>query len=96
MTPDIPSWVLLFERLGPGLAILVFVLATLWKIVPSLLKLMASWKKQADIVSAAVPRVESSLEQIARGLQHGFQRLEDKFDATISTRSPASDRETGR
>jgi hypothetical protein len=66
---QLPEWVLIFERLGPGSAILVFVGATLWKLLPGVSRLMISWRKQSDAVTAAVPVALGTLHELVRHVE---------------------------
>lgn len=66
---DLPQWVLIFERVGTGSAVVIFTMAVLWKLMPAALKLLGAWKKQSDAVTGAIPRVEAA-----------FERLIDKVD----------------
>lgn len=66
---DLPQWVLIFERIGTGSAIVIFTMAVLWKVIPAALKLLGAWRRQSDAITGAIPRVESA-----------FERLIDKVD----------------
>lgn len=71
--PDFPMWVLVFERIGPGSAILVFTGALMWKLIPGILKLLTAWRKQSDTITEAVPTV---LEGVKDLVQH-VERVAD-------------------
>lgn len=66
---EFPMWVLVFERLGPGSAILVFSGAVLWKLVPPASRLLASWRKQSDTITAAVPAVLDGVKDLVRHVE---------------------------
>lgn len=68
-TPDLPQWVLIFERIGPGSAVLVFTGAVIWKVLPAMVRLLGAWISQSVAVTSAIPRFEAS-----------FERLIDKID----------------
>lgn len=76
---DMPLWVMVFERIGPGSAILVFTGAILWKLLPAILKLVSSWKKQSDTITAAIPGFQASVTRIADNMEKGFERLNEKL-----------------
>lgn len=63
-TQQLPEWVLIFERLGPGSAILLFVGATLWKLLPGISRLLVAWRKQSDAVTEAVPKALDGLRDL--------------------------------
>lgn len=82
---DLPLWVLIFERIGPGSAILVFTGAVLWKLVPGISRLLVSWRRQSDTMTQAVPMVLDGLrdlvghaERVADRLTDGASRMEPK------------------
>lgn len=64
MPQQLPEWVLIFERLGPGSAILLFVGATLWKLLPAVSRLLVAWRKQSDAMTAAVPEALHGLRNL--------------------------------
>lgn len=66
---ELPLWVTIFERIGPGSAVLVFTGALLWKVMPAVLGLLGSWRSQSEAVTSAIPRFEQS-----------FERMIDKID----------------
>lgn len=70
-----PIWVLVFERIGPGSAILVFTGAVLWKLLPEMTKLLKAWKAQSDALTKAVPAALGSLDRLADNMEKGFEAL---------------------
>lgn len=70
-----PVWVLVFERIGPGSAILVFTGAVLWKLLPEMTKLLKAWKAQSDALTKAVPAALGSLDRLADNMEKGFEAL---------------------
>lgn len=81
---QLPEWVLIFERLGPGSAILVFVGATLWKLLPGVSRLLIAWRKQSDAVTAAVPVALDGLRDL---VQH-VERVAEHVTRRPSERDP--------
>lgn len=75
---QLPLWVTIFERIGPGSCILVFTLSVLWKLVPEIKSLLKAWRMQSSTVTAAVPTVVSSVTRIADNLERGFEALNDR------------------
>lgn len=84
---EMPLWVQVFERIGPGSAILVFTGAVLWKLLPAVLKLVTSWKKQSDTITAAIPKVQDTVTRIADNVEKGFERLNERLYAPPLQRS---------
>lgn len=78
---EMPLWVQVFERIGPGSAILVFTGAILWKLLPAVLKLVSSWKKQSDTITTAIPGVQATISRIADNMERGFERLNERLYA---------------
>jgi hypothetical protein len=74
---DLPLWVLIFERIGPGSAILVFTGAVLWKLVPGITRLLVAWRKQSDAVTQAVPQVLDGLRNLVGHAERVADRLTD-------------------
>lgn len=74
-TDAMPVWVLIFERIGPGSAILVFTGAVLWKLLPEMTKLLKAWKAQSDTITKAVPTVLGSLDRLADNMEKGFEAM---------------------
>lgn len=70
---DFPMWVLVFERIGPGSAILVFTGVVLWKLLPALTKLLGAWKKQSERITESVPVALDGLRDL---VQHA-ERIAD-------------------
>ncbi len=75
---QLPLWVTIFERIGPGSCILLFTGAVLWKLIPAITVLLKAWRKQSDTVTAAVPTVVSSVGRIADNLERGFEALNER------------------
>ena len=75
---QLPLWVTIFERIGPGSCILVFTLSVLWKLVPEIKSLLKAWRMQSSTVTAAVPTVVSSVTRIADNLERGFEALNER------------------
>jgi hypothetical protein len=72
---DFPMWVLVFERIGPGSAILVFTGAVLWKILPALVKLLSAWRKQSDTMTQAVPLVLDGVKDLVQHVERVADHL---------------------
>lgn len=66
---SVPDWVLVFERLGPGMAILVFILAVAWQLLPSGKRLLGAWTAQTNAITRLIPSVVHALESIARSAE---------------------------
>jgi hypothetical protein len=75
MNDHLPQWVLIFERIGTGSAVLIFTGAVLWKLIPSILKLLGAWRKQSDTVTAAIPRAEAAFERLITHVERVGDRL---------------------
>jgi hypothetical protein len=84
---DLPEWasvtIAVFERIGVGAAVLIFVGAFLWKALPPLTKLLRSWKAQSDSITAAVPRFERDFSTLVGNVKTGFDRMESKLDKAL-------------
>ena len=65
----IPDWLLVFERLGPGMAILVFFLAVCWKLLPPARALLGAWTAQTNAITKLIPSVVHALESIAHSAE---------------------------
>lgn len=65
-TTEFPVWVLIFERIGPGSAILVFVGALLWKLLPGITRCLTAWRKQSEAITSAVPLVLDGLKDLVQ------------------------------
>lgn len=89
---ELPSWVqvfvVVFERIGTGAAVLIFLGAVVWKVLPPLTKLLRAWKTQADKITDALPRFEADFRSLVHNVQTGFVNMERKLDATFSTPCP--------
>lgn len=77
-SPDIPLWVLIFERIGFGAAVLIFVGAFTWRLLPPAAKLFQAWTKQSDKMTNTIPRIERSVERIADNMERGFEMLNSR------------------
>lgn len=77
-SPDIPLWVLIFERIGFGAAVLIFVGAFTWRLLPPAAKLFQAWTKQSDKMTNTIPRIERSVERIADNMERGFEMLNQR------------------
>lgn len=71
--PEFPIWVLVFERIGPGSAILVFTGAVMWKLLPALTKLLGAWRHQSERITESVPKALDGLRDL---VQHA-ERIAD-------------------
>ena len=69
LEPDFPQWVLIFERLGPGSAILVFTGALLWKLLPAIVKLVIAWRRQSEEVTKSVPMALDGLRDLVQHVE---------------------------
>lgn len=92
---ELPAWasvvIAIFERVGVGCAVLVFLAAVVWKVLPPLTKLLRAWKAQADKITDAVPRVEADFRALVgnvRDVNDRFERVEDKLDRSLSAPCP--------
>ncbi len=74
----LPMWVTVFERIGLGPGILLFVGAVLWKLVPEIKSLLKAWRMQSNTITAAVPTVVDSVGRIAANLERGFEALNER------------------
>lgn len=61
---EFPLWVLIFERIGPGSAILVFTGAVVWKLLPAMTRLLGAWRRQSETVTAAVPAALDGIKEL--------------------------------
>ena len=66
---EFPVWVLIFERLGPGSAILIFVGAVLWKLLPVAAKLLVAWRKQSEEMTRAIPEGLSGIKDLVQHVE---------------------------
>lgn len=73
--PEMPAWVFIFERIGPGSAILVFTGALCWKLLPAILQLLRAWKRQSDTITHAIPVAQDALAKLATNMERGFEKL---------------------
>ena len=75
MTGDtsITDWVSIFERVGPGTLILVTVVYSTVKLMPSVVALLAAWKAQSERITESVP---TALEGLRDLVQHA-ERIAD-------------------
>ena len=89
-TEALPIWVMIFERIGPGSAILVFTGAVLWKLLPAMLKLLGAWKRQSDTITTAIPVAQKSLGRLADTMERGFEKLNEKLYSNESHRKTGS------
>lgn len=86
---ELPMWVTVFERLGPGSCILLFTGAVLWKLIPAITILLRAWRKQSDTITSAVPTVVASVGRIANNLERGFEALNERvYRHPFDVRSP--------
>lgn len=74
----LPMWVTVFERIGLGPCILLFVGAVLWKLVPEIKSLLKAWRMQSNTITEAVPTVVNSVGRIAANLERGFEALNER------------------
>lgn len=88
---ELPSWasvvIAIFERIGVGAAVLVFIAAVIWKVLPPLTRLLRAWKTQADKIADAVPRFETDFRSLVgnvRDVNDRFERVEEKLDRSLS------------
>lgn len=76
-------WVTVFERLGPGAAILIFVGACLWKLLPPMLNLLSAWKMQSDVITTSLPRFEGEFRRVTDTVVGAVVRIEGKLDRIL-------------
>lgn len=96
---DLPEWartiIAIFERVGVGAAVLIFLAAVIWKVLPPLTKLLRAWKIQSDKITETVPRFEADFRGLVGSVNRGFERLEDKLDQSLATPCPRLHHEGG-
>lgn len=79
---DMPLWVSVFERLGPGSGVLLFVGAVVWKLLPEIVKLLRAWRLQSNEVVRVLPTAVRfgenavlTLGRLADTMERGFENL---------------------
>lgn len=89
---DLPEWariiIAIFERIGVGASVLIFLAAVIWKVMPPLTKLLRAWKIQSDKITETVPRFEADFRGLVSSVNNGFQRIEGKIDQSLAVPCP--------
>ena len=87
-TPEFPLWVLIFERIGPGSAILVFTGAVLWHLLPSAKRLIGARQKLSEATTRVLPQLVDGVKDAVTNIE----RIADHVTGTprASTRNRRS------
>lgn len=70
---ELPSWVAVFERVGPGTFVLLVVGGVAYRLTPSVVALLAAWKAQSERITESVPKALEGLRDL---VQHA-ERIAD-------------------
>lgn len=91
---ELPTWVVVFERIGPGSAILVFTGAVLWKLLPEVVRLIKAWRNQSTEAAKAIPVALQSLDRgidtlgrLSDTMERGFESLNQHVYGTKAAAS---------
>jgi hypothetical protein len=76
----LPDWTLLVERLGPGMAILVFTGAVVWKLLPAWIRVLGAWSRQSEEFTKAIPFLTDFAKSMTSAAPDALDGLRDLAD----------------
>lgn len=74
---EFPMWLLAIERFGLGYAMIVFVGAVVWKLLPAFIKMLGAWRKQSEEAAKVMPCIMDFTKALTKAAPDALEGIRD-------------------